>query len=297
MNEAQLEAAPPALASSTLGWRRRTSGPGPSPRRLAHWLPPLLVFGIFIGIWYLVSNVLLDERRRFLLPPPDAVVTVAFLDPTNRAPLVEGLLLSAGVAMVGLFIAAVLGMSIGIAMSQARWVERSLYPYAVVLQCIPTLALVPVIGFWFDFGLASRLIVTVAIALFPVISSTLFGLQSAERSQHDLLTLHRAGRLTRLLKLQLPNAMPAILTGLQVAATLAVVGAVVGDIFFRQGQAGIGVLIDLYRARLQSEQLFGAAILACLLGVVVFSAFGMLNRLVTGGWYGSAAYDGPRRAR
>jgi NitT/TauT family transport system permease protein len=199
--------------------------------------------------------------------------------------------------MLGLLIAAVLGMAVGIAMSQARWVERTLYPYAVVLQCIPTLALVPVIGFWFDFGFASRLIVTVAIAVFPVISSTLFGLQSVERSQHDLLTLHRAGRLTRLLKLQLPHAMPAILTGLQVAATLAVVGAVVGDFFFRQGDAGIGVLIDLYRARLQSEQLFGAAILACLLGVVVFSAFGLLNRVVTGGWHGSAGYHGPTRAR
>ena len=131
--------------------------------------------------------------------------------------------------------------------------------------------------------------------MFPVISSTLFGLQSADRSQHDLLTLHRAGRLTRLVKLQLPTAMPAILTGLQVAATLAVVGAVVGDFFFRQGDAGIGVLIDLYRARLQSEQLFGAAILACLLGVVVFSAFGLLNRLVTGGWYGSTGYDATAR--
>jgi NitT/TauT family transport system permease protein len=239
--------------------------------------------------------VVLDQDRRFLLPPPDAVVSVAFLDPINRAPLMQGLLLSASIALVGLAIAAVLGMAIGIAMSQARWVERSLYPYAVVLQCIPTLALVPVIGFWFDFGLTSRLIVTVAIALFPVISSTLFGLQSADRSQHDLLTLHRAGRLTRLLKLQLPTALPAILTGLQVAATLAVVGAVVGDIFFKQGNAGIGVLIDLYRARLQSEQLFGAAILACLLGVVAFSAFGLLNRAVTGGWYGSTAYDRPGR--
>jgi NitT/TauT family transport system permease protein len=254
------------------------------------------MFGVFVGIWYLISEVVLDDQRRFLLPPPDDVITVAFLDSANRAPLLDGLALSAGIAMAGLAIATVLGLAIGIAMSQARWVERSLYPYAVVLQCIPTLALVPVIGFWFDFGLASRLIVTAAIAVFPVISSTLFGLQSADRGQHDLLTLYRAGRLTRLVKLQLPNAMPAILTGLQVAATLAVVGAVVGDFFFRQGDAGIGVLIDLYRARLQSEQLFGAAILACLLGVAVFSAFGLLNRLVTGAWYGSTAYDGPRRA-
>ena len=287
-----IEASPVVLGPPT-GWSRtprlRRTG------RLAGWAPPVVVFALFVGVWYLISEVVLDDQRRFLLPPPDDVIAVAFLDPANRASLLEGLALSAGIAMAGLAIATVLGLAIGLAMSQARWVERSLYPYAVVLQCIPTLALVPVIGFWFDFGLASRLIVTAAIAVFPVISSTLFGLQSADRSQHDLLTLYRAGRLTRLVKLQLPNAMPAILTGLQVAATLAVVGAVVGDFFFRQGDAGIGVLIDLYRARLQSEQLFGAAILACLLGVVVFTAFGLLNRLVTGGWYGSTAYDGPRR--
>jgi NitT/TauT family transport system permease protein len=178
-------------------------------------------------------------------------------------------------------------------MSQARWVERSLYPYAVLLQCVPTLALVPVIGFWFDFGLTSRLIVTVLIAMFPITSSTLFGLQSAERAQHELFTLHRSGRLTRLWKLQLPAAMPAVLTGFQVSATLAVVGSVVGDFFFKQGDAGIGVLIDLYRARLQSEQLFGAAILACLLGVAAFSVFGLISRVAIGSWYGSTAYDRP----
>jgi len=260
------------------------------PVRRIGWFPPTVTFVLVVAAWYVVSTVVLDEQRRFLLPPPDAVVRVAFLDPVNRAVLLDALLLSTTVALLGLAIAAALGMAIGVAMSQARWIERSLYPYAVVLQCVPTLALVPVIGFWFDFGFTSRLIVTVAIALFPVISSTLFGLQSAEPGQHDLLSLHRASRLTRLVKLQLPAAMPAILTGLQVAATLAVVGAVVGDLFFKQGSPGIGVLIDLYRARLQSEQLFGAAILACLLGVAVFTGFGLLARLVTG-WHGATAYD------
>jgi NitT/TauT family transport system permease protein len=249
---------------------------------------------VFLGLWYLVSEVVLDDNRRFLLPPPHAVVAVAYLDPVNRAPLLRGLALSATIAVIGLVIAAVLGVAIGTLMSQARWVERSLYPYAVLLQCIPTLALVPVIGFWFQFGFTSRIIVTVTVALFPVISATLFGLQSAERGQHDLLSLHGAGRLTRLLKLQFPSAMPALLTGLQVAATLAVVGSVVGDFFFKQGAPGIGVLIDLYRARLQTEQLLGAALLACLLGVVAFALFGLLIRVVTGGWYGATAYDRPR---
>lgn len=268
------------------------------PRRrglsvLADWLAPLGTLLIVLSIWYYISYVALDADRRFLLPPPHRVITVAFFDAGNRTDILTGLWLSTWIAALGFAIAIVLGMLLGIAMSQGRWVERSIYPYAVILQCVPTLALVPVFGFWFGFGLTSRLIITVMIALFPVISSTFFGLQAADRGQHELFTLHRSNRLVRLWKLQLPAAMPAILTGFQVSATLAVVGAVVGDFFFKQGTPGIGELIDLYRARLQSEQLFGAALAACLLGVVAFSLFGSLNRLVTSGWYGSSAYDRP----
>jgi NitT/TauT family transport system permease protein len=271
-------------------------GRPPARRRrgvIATLVPPLVTLAVFMGIWYYVSYVALDPDRRFLLPPPHRVIDVAFVDAANRTEIFTALWLSTWIAAVGLLISIVVGMTLGIAMAQARWVERSIYPYAVILQCVPTLALVPVIGFWFDFGLTSRLIVTVMIALFPVISSTLFGLQSAERGQHELFTLHRSNRLVRLWKLQLPAAMPAILTGFQVAATLAVVGSVVGDFFFKQGDAGIGVLIDLYRARLQSEQLFGAALAASLLGVLAFWLFGALNRVVTGPWYGSTAYDKP----
>jgi NitT/TauT family transport system permease protein len=260
---------------------------------LVTWLPPLGTLLVVLGVWYYISYVALDADRRFLLPPPHQVIRVAFFDADNRTDILTALWLSTWIAALGLVISIVLGMLLGIAMSQGRWVERSIYPYAVILQCVPTLALVPVIGFWFDFGLASRLIVTVMIALFPVISSTFFGLQAAERGQHELLTLHRANRLVRLWKLQLPAAMPAILTGFQVSATLAVVGAVVGDFVFKQGTPGIGELIDLYRARLQSEQLFGAALAASLLGVAAFWLFGLINRLVTSGWYGSSAYDRP----
>ena len=279
------EAAAGGVVGAPVVRRRRRGG------RLSLWLPPLGTLLIFLGVWYYISYVRLDEDRRFLLPPPHEVLRVSFLDADNRTQIFTALWLSTWIAAVGLALAIVLGMALGIAMAQARWVERSLYPYAVILQCVPTLALVPVIGFWFDFGLTSRLIVTVWIALFPVVSSTLFGLQSAERGQHELFTLHKAGRLTRLWKLQLPAAMPAVLTGFQVAATLAVVGSVVGDFFFKQGDAGIGVLIDLYRARLQSAQLFGAALAASLLGVVAFWLFGLIGRVATGGWYGSTAYD------
>ncbi|MCM3886712.1 ABC transporter permease [Frankia sp. R82] len=260
---------------------------GRPPTTWRDLLAPLVLFAIILGIWYFVSLVVLDPDRRFLLPSPDSVVRVAFLDLDNLEQLLRGLWLSTKVALIGLGVSIVLGMAIAIAMSQARWVEKSVYPYAVVLQTIPTLAMVPLIGFWFDYGFFSRVVVCVLIALFPVISSTLFGLQSVDQGMLDLFRMHRISRWRRLVSLQLPAAMPATFAGFQVSAGLSVVGAVVGDFFFKQGDPGIGVLIDLYRARLLSQQLFGAVILASLLGVVVFVFFGWLSRLVTGRWYGA----------
>jgi NitT/TauT family transport system permease protein len=271
-----------------IAMQRRRSG-----KWLGFWGPPFVVFLIFLGAWYLISYVMLDPDRRFLLPPPQQVVKLSFLDPYYRNELLSALGLSAAVALTGLGIAITLGMTFAILMSQARWIERSLYPYAVILQCIPILALVPLIGFWFDYGYFSRIIVCVMIALFPIISNTFFGLQSIDQEQQDLFRLRGAGRLTRLVKLQLPAAMPAIFTGLQISATLSVIGAIVADFFFKQGEAGIGIRIELYRSHLQSEQMFAAVFLASALGVVVFWFFGFLTRRVVGGWHGSAAYTKP----
>ena len=172
-------------------------------------------------------------------------------------------------------------------MIQARWIEWSIYPWAVVLQTIPILAIVPLIGFWFQFGFNSRVLVCVLIALFPIITNTLFGLKSTDQTHHDLFTLQRATRSQRLLKLQLPGALPAIVSGWRIAAGLSVIGAIVGDFFFRQGEPGIGRLIDDYRARLQSEQLFAAVALSSLLGLAVFWAFGLLGQFMVGSWHES----------
>jgi NitT/TauT family transport system permease protein len=248
-------------------------------------LPPAVVLVAALGLWYLASYVLLSPDRRFLLPPPHAVLRVGFLDRDNLTELLAALGRSAEVALLGLAIATALGVGLAVLMSQARWLERSLYPYAVVLQTIPILALVPLLGFWFGFGFGSRVLVCVLVAIFPIIANTLFGLRSTERHLTDLFTLHRAGRLTRLARLQLPAALPAILTGLRVSAGLSVIGAIVGDFFFKQGDPGIGILIDLYRQRLQSEQLFAAVLLSSSLGVVVFWTFGLLTRWLVGTWH------------
>jgi NitT/TauT family transport system permease protein len=266
----------------------------PSRRREGSWLsfwgPPLVVLAAFIGVWYLFSYVLLDPDRRFLLPPPHQVIRVSFGDAFIRTELFTALGLTATVAVIGLGIAIVLGVGFAVLMSQARWIERSIYPYAVIMQCVPILALVPLIGFWFNYGYTSRVIVCVMIAMFPIISNTLFGLKSADQEQHDLFTLRGSGRLTRLWKLQIPAASPAIFTGLQVSATLAVIGSVVADFFFQQGDPGIGIRIQLYLNHLQTEQMFAAVMLASAFGVVVFWFFGMVTRRVIGGWHGSAGY-------
>ena len=265
---------------------RRRRGPGGWLRLV---VPPFVLFLVVMGIWYLVSYKLLDSDRRFLLPPPHRVVKVAFLDRGNAEVLFRALGLTAGVAMAGLAIAMVLGIGTAVLMSQARWIERAIYPWAVVLQTIPILALAPLIGFWFDFGLFSRTLVCVLISIFPIISTTLFGLRGVERADHDLFTLYGSSRGKRLRKLEWPAALPAIFAGLRIAAGLSVIGAVVGDFFFKQGQIGIGQLMEIYRQNLRSEQLFGAVILSSLLGLVVFWLFGWLARLVVGSWHETAA--------
>jgi NitT/TauT family transport system permease protein len=249
-------------------------------------IPAIVVFAAFVGVWYLGSTVLVQEGLRFLLPTPDAVVRIAFLDQANLQELLAGLALSARVALTGLALATAIGLGWAIVMSQARWLEDSLYPYAVLLQTVPILALVPLLGYWFGFGFSSRVLTCVLIALFPIVANTLFGLRSVDPALRDLFALHGAGRLTRLLKLQLPAALPAILTGLRISAGAAVIGAVVGDFFFQQGQPGIGQLIYVYPRRLQSEMLFAAVILASLLGLVVFWLFGLVARWGTA-WHES----------
>lgn len=275
----------PAASTSAASTKRSTRALQPPRPWSATWVPPILVFLLILGFWYAVSYLVLDETRRFLMPPPDQVVTRAFLVPDVLGEILASLGQTAAVALAGLVAAIVVGMAWGTAMSQAKWIEQSLFPYAVILQCIPILALVPLIGFWFGFDFFSRTVVCVMIALFPVVSNTLFGLQSADRSQLELFRLQNANRWTVLTKLQLPAALPAVFAGMRISAGLAVVGAIVGDFFFRRGTPGIGSLISNYQSRVESAELFAAIITASLFGVLIFWLFGWITKLVIGAWY------------
>jgi NitT/TauT family transport system permease protein len=259
---------------------RRRGGNGPF--RVWLWLPPLLVLGAVIAVWFAVSASL--GSRSFILPTPDRILGV-FLREDTRNEIFAGMGVTIQTMLAGLLAASVIGIVWAIAMSQAKWIERSTYPYAVILQSIPILAITPIIAFWAPDGFTARTIVCVLIALFPMVSNTYFGLQSVDRSHRELFKLQKATRWIVLTKLQLPAAQPAIFAGLRISAGLAVVGAVVGDFFFQQGVIGIGALLRKYQARLQMEELFAGVLLASLFGVAVFLIFGLIARLAVGKWY------------
>ncbi len=267
------------------GLPRRVTRVGSGLRRSARYFGPVVVFALFIGFWVLSAEVLLPPHKRFLLPAPTRVVTTVFTDWKTMKPILSALWLSTQVAFTGFMISIVLGMVIGIIMSRAAWIEWALWPYAVALQCIPILALTPLIGGLIGFSFNARVVVTVMISLFPIMSNTLFGILSVDPSLHDLLTIRGATRRQSLFKIQLPAALPSIFAGVRISAGLAVIGAVVGDTFFRQGEPGIGALIDVFRLRLQGEQMMASIILAAALGIAVFVLVGYLSRRAVGQWH------------
>lgn len=269
----------------------QTYGPQPqvrasAARRIAGIVVPPLVFGVFlIGCWYFASYVLLKGNRRILLRPPHRVLKIGFLRWNYLSDILAGMYRSAIVSLIGLAFAIVVGFLLAMIMSQARFAERAILPYMVTLQAIPILAMVPLLALIFGSGMESRVIVCFIFSLYPIMINTLFGLQSAERAHHDLFTLNHASRLTRIFRLQLPSALPAMFAGLRISASLAVIGGIVADFFFGRGKLGLGQLIQQYAISLYGERLIAAILVAAMFGVAVFQSFGWLQRKVVGRWY------------
>jgi NitT/TauT family transport system permease protein len=274
------------------------TSPMPRPSRSIDWagiIGPIVTFGVFIGVWYFMHywglrNIF--DKPPFLIPAPHDVYEASFANSVVRGDMARALMWTTLAAIIGLILAIGLGMALATVMSQARWLERSLWPYLVALQAIPILAIVPIIALVFGYELNARVLVCIIISFFPIVSNTLFGLLSADVGQHDLFTLRGASRWTRLRKLQLPAAMPAVFTGFRIAAGLSVIGAVVGELFFRRGDKGIGILMEQYRQRNQYEEMYGALVLSVVLGIVVFTLFGWLGKVAVGRWHESTRKTG-----
>ena len=253
-------------------------------------IPPLLAAGVFLGIWYLSTFFQFKDphQRASVQPYPHDVVQASFLTSRNFTEMLHALWRTAQVALIGLAIAMAVGVLVAIVMSLARSVEQTLFPYAIILQTIPIVAITPLMIIWFGTGQMPRVIVCVLISVFPIITNTLFGLKAADRTQHDLFTLHGSNRLTRLRKLNLPSSLPAMFTGFRISAGLSVIGAIVGEFFFKAGPEGIGRRIGQYTQRSETNKLIGAVTLTAALGLGVFLLFGWLGNRSTRHWRAGA---------
>jgi NitT/TauT family transport system permease protein len=268
------------------------------PTSASRWwnlVPPLMTFVAFIGVWYLYSWVRFDNeaQRRNALPYPHVVVTDGFMpwwdEKNGLRPILEYMIPTIRVTLIGLAIAVVLGVTFAVIMNLSKNMERAFFPYAVVLQTVPILAITPLLTQLFGEEMGVRLVVVVLIAIFPIITNTLFGMQSADQLHHDLFTLNHVSRMTRLWKLELPSALPAMMAGLRIASGGAVIGAIVADFFFVKGDKGIGYYIRNKQQRASERpEMFSGTIIASLFGVVMFLIMGWITTRAIRNWHESA---------
>jgi NitT/TauT family transport system permease protein len=187
-------------------------------------------------------------------------------------------------SIMGFLASAIVGMVIAIVLSSAGWVQRAFYPYAVFFQTVPIIAIAPLLVIWIGFGMPTVITSAFIVSVFPVIANTLSGLLSTDPALRDLFRLYGASTIASLLKLRLPYALPNILTGLRVAAGLAVIGAIVGE-FITGG--GIGGVIDISRTQQRVDKIFAGLLLASLLGITLFGLINAISYFTLRHWHAS----------
>ena len=263
-------------------------------RRASNVFLPLITFAVFLSIWYTYAKLNYDNpvQRRNALPYPHEIVTDGFLPLNDKVnglrPILGYMWPTVKVTLLGLLIAVALGMFIAVLMNLSKGIEKSLFPYAVILQTVPILAITPLLTELFGEELGVRLVVTVLVAIFPVVTNMLFGLQSTDRALHDLFTLNQASRWTRLVKLEFPSALPSLMTGIRIASGSAVIGSVVADFFFAKGEKGIGYYIRTRQQQsIQRPEMFAGTIMASLFGILMFVVIGWITTRAIRNWHDS----------
>ena len=240
-------------------------------------LAPLLIVTVLAEIAVRAGWV-----RSFLVPAPSSVIKSIVNDWSDLSRAAMDTTIA---SLIGFGMSTVIGIVIAIALSSAAWVQRALYPYAVFFQTVPIIAIAPLLVIWvgWDRTVAASAFI---VSIFPVIANTLTGMLSTDPALRDLFKLYGAKPQATLMKLRLPYALPNILTGLRIAAGLAVIGAIVGE--FITG-AGIGGIIQISRQQQRVDKIFAGLLLASILGILLFSLINLISRLTLRNWHASEA--------
>ena len=249
------------------------------------YLGPAVAFVLFISLWQAIPTIL--EIKSFILPKPTDVVAAAIKDwdllwPAMQITIVE--------AVIGFLLSAVIGIGVSILLASSRIIEISLYPYAVILQTIPVIAIAPIVVIWFGSGFNSIVIISFLIGFFPIVSNTLMGLNSVDKNMVDLFQLYNASKWQTMWKLRIPAAMPYIMSGLKVSCTLSIIGAITGEYIagIGGGKGGLGYAITVAAVQLKTPYLFACAIAGALFGIVFYLIVSFISRLVLSSWHESA---------
>jgi len=263
-----------------------TVPPSKKAAAFANALPVIAVAVLALFGWWLLS-VTVYAGKAYLLPGPGPVLAAVN---ENAAILALATFTTLKEAIAGYLLAIVLGISLAAVMSQSRLLERSIYPYAVLLQTVPVVAIAPLIVLWFGYNELSVVIISFIMALFPIINNTLLGLRSTSRTLVELFELHNKSRVTAFWKLRLPSALPSIFAGLRISAGLSVIGAIVGEFIIGSGnaQGGLGVQIVFAQGRMYTALLFAEVIAATLLGFVFFLSVSTVGNRLLAHWHESA---------
>jgi NitT/TauT family transport system permease protein len=263
--------------------------------RVSRWslnaLLPLAVLVAVVGLWQLTSIAF--GIRKFIVPRPMDVFEALR---SMRMELAAATARTAVAAISGLAISTVLGTVTAFAFAQSSLIRRAFYPYAILFQTVPVIAIAPLIILAFGRGFHSVTLVAIVISVFPVVTNTTTGLLQIDNQLHELFRLHGASWWQTLWKLRLPSALPWMISGIRIASGVAVVGAIVGEFFVGSSQPGLGAWIQRKTASADLPALYATIIASTLLGVAVFAVLTWAGDLVLRRWFGTRL-DGDARQR
>jgi NitT/TauT family transport system permease protein len=253
--------------------------------RIARIAVPIGMLVLLVLVWQLYVTV--AKVPHYILPSP---VRVAQAMVSDWPILFRALLVTLKITFSALAIALAGGVALAIIMTQSKWLELALYPYAVILQVTPIVAIAPLIIIYAPSTQAAILICAWIVAFFPVLSNTTQGLRSTDHNLLNLFELYGASRWQTLIHLKIPNALPYFLAGLKIAGGLALIAAVVAEFAAGSAGAGSGLAFRLLESqfRLNIPRLFAALVLLSVTGVLIFFATSLISHLLLRKWHESA---------